>query len=391
MPDLMKAIETLSETVGKAIARAEDQWRAQMKGVSDALDSYRAGTQAKLEELTQRAAEIEQKSADGMKAAADFAKAYTDERIAAIPVVKGDRGEKGDAGERGQDGAAGERGEAGPVGERGEQGIAGPQGPAGEIGPAGPQGDRGEQGERGEIGPQGPAGDAGPIGPQGEKGTDGINGKDGADGLNGKDGASAYEIAKAEGFTGTRTEWVESIRGKSGSDGRDGRDGRDGEHGRDATQYPVVLNVDETRSYPRGTHARVRGCYAIATRQTSALVDKESLEGTGWEVVVEGPAKSKVTMADDFRTFTIKHCYPSGLVEEDTFNVPVVLDRGVWDKAKSYELGDMTTYSGQVFISTGESKGTQPGTSPLWRLSVRKGRDAPSTAEPPKMEPVRLR
>lgn len=45
----------------------------------------------------------------------------------------------------------------------------------------------------------------------------GANGKDGTDGVNGQDGLSAYEIAVQNGFIGTETEWLESLKGKDGN------------------------------------------------------------------------------------------------------------------------------------------------------------------------------
>lgn len=40
----------------------------------------------------------------------------------------------------------------------------------------------------------------------------GVQGKDGENGRNGADGLSAYDIAQLEGFTGTRQEWIESLK-----------------------------------------------------------------------------------------------------------------------------------------------------------------------------------
>ncbi|MBQ8296994.1 MAG: collagen-like protein [Ruminococcus sp.] len=63
-------------------------------------------------------------------------------------------------------------------------------------------------------------------GADGKDGTDGVDGKDGADGVNGKDGAdgkdgenglSAYEIALQNGFVGTESEWLKSLKGKDGT------------------------------------------------------------------------------------------------------------------------------------------------------------------------------
>ena len=62
----------------------------------------------------------------------------------------------------------------------------------------------------------------GKNGIDGVNGKDGIDGKDGADGRNGtdgKDGLSAYEIALKNGFVGTESEWLTSLKGKDGIDG----------------------------------------------------------------------------------------------------------------------------------------------------------------------------
>lgn len=47
----------------------------------------------------------------------------------------------------------------------------------------------------------------------------------------GKDGKSAYEIALENGFVGTETEWLESLKGLDGKDGINGKDGSDGQDG----------------------------------------------------------------------------------------------------------------------------------------------------------------
>ena len=49
-------------------------------------------------------------------------------------------------------------------------------------------------------------------------------------------GSSAYDIAVKNGFKGSETEWLESLRGldgENGKDGKDGKDGVDGENGKD--------------------------------------------------------------------------------------------------------------------------------------------------------------
>lgn len=61
----------------------------------------------------------------------------------------------------------------------------------------------------------------------------GRDGRDGRPGIDGEDGDSAYQVAKREGFVGTKKEWLDSLHGKDGRDGADGKDGKQGERGLD--------------------------------------------------------------------------------------------------------------------------------------------------------------
>ena len=88
----------------------------------------------------------------------------------------------------------------GQKGDKGDPGVTGPEGPRGETGP---------QGLRGEQGPIGPKGENGDIGPQGTQGVPG------ATGSKGEDGKSAYDIWIEEGHTGTKTQFLESLKGES--------------------------------------------------------------------------------------------------------------------------------------------------------------------------------
>lgn len=52
-------------------------------------------------------------------------------------------------------------------------------------------------------------------------------------GGSGIDGESAYEIAVKNGFEGSETEWLKSLKGEPGKDGQDGKDGAPGADGKD--------------------------------------------------------------------------------------------------------------------------------------------------------------
>ena len=125
------------------------------------------------------------------------------------------------------------------VGPKGDKGDKGDQGDRGPIGPQGPQG---------ETGPQGPKGETGDTGPQGEQGPQGEPGVDGSDGQDGSDGKSAYELAVENGYEGTVSQWLASLKGADGQDGQDGADGQDGTDGSNG-QDGITPHIDPTSKH----------------------------------------------------------------------------------------------------------------------------------------------
>lgn len=83
----------------------------------------------------------------------------------------------------------------------------------------------------------------GEKGDKGDSGTPGSNGLDGDDGLDGK---SAYNIAVDNGFTGTETEWLESLKGNTGEPGAPGADGYTPVRG---TDYWTSEDIAEIKTY----------------------------------------------------------------------------------------------------------------------------------------------
>ena len=107
-------------------------------------------------------------------------------------------------------------------------GTPGPAGPQGPAGPTGATGAQGPQGVAGPTGPQGPIGLTGPAGPQG------VAGANGASGIQGTNGLSAYQVAVANGFNGTETQWLTSLVGTQGTQGLQGVAGIAGQDGKNA-------------------------------------------------------------------------------------------------------------------------------------------------------------
>lgn len=83
-------------------------------------------------------------------------------------------------------------------------------------------------------------------GDKGDKGDPGAPGNDGMDGADGTNGKSAYNIAVDNGFTGTETEWLESLKGNTGEHGAPGADGYTPVRG---TDYWTAQDVAEIQSY----------------------------------------------------------------------------------------------------------------------------------------------
>ena len=86
-------------------------------------------------------------------------------------------------------------------------------------GEKGEDGKKGADGKNGADGKDGAAGADGKDGLKGDKGDPGVKGDSGAAGAA---GLSAYEIAKAGGYTGTEEDWIASLKGDPGAKGDSG-------------------------------------------------------------------------------------------------------------------------------------------------------------------------
>lgn len=132
-----------------------------------------------------------------------------------------------------------------------------PAGPAGQRGMDGKDGKAGADGKSayelavakgfsGDLdnwlaslrGPQGPQGEPGPAGKDGHDGSDGQQGPAGEPGQPGKDGDSAYQVAVKNGYQGTESQWLASLRGPEGPQGKQGEPGQAGKDGKDGQQGP---------------------------------------------------------------------------------------------------------------------------------------------------------
>ena len=93
-------------------------------------------------------------------------------------------------------------------------------------------------------------------------------GTPGAAGTNGK---SAYEIARANGFTGTESDWIASLKGEKGDTGAAGTNGKDG---KDAAITPGTAVADVAEGADAAA-LRTSLNSLLASLRTAGLLAKE--------------------------------------------------------------------------------------------------------------------
>lgn len=226
----------------------------------------------------------------------------------------------------------------------------------GQKGDPGPRGDKGDPGQDGRSGKDGVDGSPGEPGAKGEKGDQGERGEKGDAGERGADGSPGQK----------------GDAGEPGGRGERGEKGDPGHDGRDALQIDILPAIDPTKAYPRGTFAQWRGGLIRAFRETAPVGD-EGIEKSGWDVVLNGWLDFHILPTEDGRTFKMWVERTSGPTAAGTLRVPSVIYRGVWKHDQEYARGDMATWDGSVWHCEADSTKDQPGTSPAWKLAVKRG------------------
>lgn len=191
------------------------------------------------------------------------------------------------------------------------------------------QPDKGEPGQPGRDGADGKDGRDGADGEPGAKGQDGTAGKDGAPGADGKDGVGLAGALIDRGgsliltLTDGTTRDLGPVVGKNGTNGEPGRDGADGQNGRDG------------------------------------------VDGFGFD---------DLTFDHDGERGFVLRFVKGERTKEFAFQVPMVIDRGVYRAGETYQKGDAVSWGGSLWIAQKETA-AKPDGGEDWRLSVKRGRD----------------
>lgn len=141
-------------------------------------------------------------------------------------------------------------------------------------------------------------------GTNGTNGADGANGADGQNGTNGtnrqdgSDGKSAYQLAVDAGFSGTLAEWLTSLNGTDGADGADGSDGVNGRHGVDGSN-----GIDGKSAYDLAVDVGYSGTLSEWLQSLKGADGANGTNGSSdWNSITNKP-RIQVTHKNVFESF----------------------------------------------------------------------------------------
>ncbi len=141
----------------------------------------------------------------------------------------------------------------------------------------------------------------------------------------------------------------------------------DGVNGKDALDLEILPDIDEAKSYPRGTYATHNGGLWRSFQKTVGQ--------KGWESLVAGLSGIEVTQKHA-REFTLALSMSDGEVIEKEFVIPAMIYRGVFKHGETYQHGDTVTWGGSLWHCD-ENTADKPGEvgAKGWTLAAKRGRD----------------
>ena len=101
-------------------------------------------------------------------------------------------------------------------------------------------------------------------------------------------GKSAYEVAVENGFSGTETEWLASLKGATGAPGADGRDGEDGKTPYVGDNGNWYIGADDTGKPSRGAKGEKGDKGAKGDKGDTGAQGPQGLQGPPGEAGADG-------------------------------------------------------------------------------------------------------
>lgn len=197
-----------------------------------------------------------------------------------------------------------------------------------------------------------------------------INGKDGRDGTDGKDAdmdavaSLVDERVKAAVDALPAPEKGEA--GVEGPAGPDGAKGADGANGKDGNGIADLLIDRDGALVATMDDGRVKSL--------GPVIGKDGQDGKAGADGADGLGFDDLTFDHDGERGFILRFMRGEQKKEFAFQVPVVIDRGVWKAETEYARGDVVTWGGSLWIAQEPTK-AKPDSGEGWRLSVKRGRD----------------
>lgn len=143
---------------------------------------------------------------------------------------------------------------------------------------------------------------------------------------------------------------------------QDGKDGKDGRDGLDAVT-PILKDGTLLFTMSDGS-----------VKEVGRVVGENGKDGADGRDGVDGLGFDDLSAEyDGERTVTLK-MKRGEQVKEFAFEMPVVIDRGVYREGEAYAKGDAVTWAGSVWIAQ-KATDQKPDSGDGWRLAVKRGRD----------------
>lgn len=139
--------------------------------------------------------------------------------------------------------------------------------------------------------------------------------------------------------------------------------GEKGEDGKDALEIEILPEIDEEKSYARGTYATHKGGLWRSYERTKGM--------RGWECIVAGQADIAIEYDGERKcVINIEKSNGESVVKE--IHIPAILSKGMWREGK-YEKGDTVVLSGSTWMCMEDTEDRPSIESKAWIMAAKKG------------------
>jgi hypothetical protein len=203
-----------------------------------------------------------------------------------------------------------------------------------------------------------------------ERGEPGAAGRDGADGVSVEpaevERMIAEAVARAIEALPPPAPAKDGVDGKPGKDGVDGAAGAKGADGKDGAGIGDLLIDRDGALVATFTDGR--------TKTLGLVVGHNGADGAAGAPGIDGFGFDDLSVEHDGERGFVLRFMQGERTKEFPFQMPVVIDRGVWREGDTYKSGDAVTWAGSLWIAQKDTD-AKPDSGEGFRLAVKRGRD----------------